>query len=517
LREQKANRNKQSSQKREAFLRAGHQSPAISHRARSERGNFLLQALLAITLIIAFMPMLANKIATQSRNADMAATVSQLDSAATAARIFVRENSARIQYGATVVGGDDFTDLLEPFGLPLGFIPRTPIGQEISLIMLKKDAGLLVLLDVGKGKLSERQRAELAARIGFWAAMATDEKKLAAAGGEWSADVSGYEFGLKKDSIYIQIPDNKDFSELVRRNERDPDKNKFLTDLDMGKFSIGNIGALLAQTGKFGSAQMDTLSLFGLEDGRKLKNKFGLLTAAKASFQGGADQSALSVAKGVLTADNLYAKTISGFGDAGNLTANKVSVYDFTMSAGHAGFAGPAKWEVGGSLIMENASLSLERMELGSSLNAAGGKDVSVDPNNLSYISMKSGIETVAISAANITVRDQISSALQAGGSGPVLVDVRVAGTSILPDIWLAGINNGDMAIISSPDDNSGKTTDCKNIVNSVAGRAGLGNQVTYNQASLMQNIVCQYIFWERLEKRINIKKCMLEGKSNCS
>ena len=486
------------------------------HFASAQHGNFLLQALLAITLIIAFMPILANKIATQSKNADMAATVSQLDNAATAARIFVRENSAQMQYGVTVVGGDDFTDLLEPYGLPLGFIPRTPINQEISLIMLKKDADLLVLLEVGKGKLSERQRAELAARIGFWAARATDEKTLTAAGGEWSADVSKYEFALKKDSIYIQIPDNKDFSELVRRKEKDPDKNKFLTDLDMGKFSISGIGALLAQTGKFNSAQMDTLSLFGMEDGRKLKNKFGVLTAAKASFQGNTNESALSVTKGILTADNLYAKTIAGFGDPGNLTADKVSVYDFTMSAGHPGFNGPAKWEVGGNLVMENASLSLERLELGSFINAAGGQDVFIDANDLSY-NAKSGIETGVISAANITVRDQISSALAAGGSGPVILDIRPAGTSLLPDVWLTGINNGDMEIIYSPDDDSGKTTDCKNIVNSIAGRANLGSQVTYNQASLMQSIVCQYIFWERLEKRINLKKCMLDGKSNCS
>ena len=510
-RENKAKSIKHKEQKRFAFLRSSHAPRLTLHVS----GNFLLQALLAITLIIAFMPLLARKIATQAKNAEIAATAAQLETAATAARLFVQENSDRVQFGETTVSGESFSDLLEPFGLPLGFIPKTPLSQDISLVILRDSSDMLVMLEVKDGKLSNRQRADLAARIGFWAALPMGDNTLSAAGGEWHLDTSEFGFRLRPDSIYIRVPDSKDFSELVRRSDKDSERNKFLTDMDMGKFSMRNAGAIFSMAGKFNSVQADSLSLFGLEDGRKLKNNFAQLSAAKASFQGGFGESALAVTKGILTAESLSAKTISGFGDAGNLTADVASVYEFTMSAGRSGFTGPPNWDVRENMITENISMNLERLEIGSFINASRGQDVYLDENDFSY-SPKSGIETYSISASNITVRDQISSALAAGSSGSVLLDIRVAGTSILPDVWLTGINNGDMEIIADAHDSSGKTTDCRSVINTMSTRAGLGFQVSYNQSSLMQNIVCQYVFWQRLEKRIDIKKCLLEGKSGC-
>jgi hypothetical protein len=170
---------------------------------------------------------------------------------------------------------------------------------------------------------------------------------------------------------------------------------------------------------------------------------------------------------------------------------------------------------VNGSLVLENMTLSLERLEVGSLINASRGQEVYINENELT-VSTKSGIETIDILATNITVRDQISSALANGGTGPVLVDVRVAGTSILPDVWVAGTSNGEMAIISDPAASNGQTTDCRTIVGTVSSRAGLSAQISYNNASLLQNIVCRYVFWQRLEKRIDIKKCLMEGKGNC-
>lgn len=479
-------------------------------------GNFLLQALLAIALIIAFMPFLARKMAEQSKNAEMTATVSQLENVSTAARIFVRENAKNIPYGVSLVVGDNFVDMLEPYGLPLGFVPRTPLGQDISLVLLRVGGDVIALVQVSGAELSDLRKRELAARIGFWAAMPGDDNSLRAADLEWTLDLTEYAFTPNPDFIYVRIPETADFSELVRRRDRDFDANKFLTNLDMNGFSMRNIGNIVSMVGEFNTGAMDTLTLVGVEDGRKLKNKFGTLMAAKASFQGTESSSALAITRGVLTADGLSARTISKYGDSGNLNADIVSVYDFALSAGRTSFTGPLNWSVNGNLVLENITLNLERLEISSFINAARGQEVYIDDDGLS-VSAKTGIETENINVTNITVRDQISSSLASGGTGPVLVDVRVAGTSVLPDIWLSGVNNGDMMIIDSVSASDGDTVDCKSIIGTMAARAGVSGQVTYNNASLLQNIVCQYVFWQRLEKRIDIKKCLLEGKGNCS
>ena len=56
--------------------------------------------------------------------------------------------------------------------------------------------------------------------------------------------------------------------------------------------------------------------------------------------------------------------------------------------------------------------------------------------------------------------------------------------------------------------DDNGETVTCQSVI------TGLG--YTYNQKSLSQNIICQYVFWQRLENRIDIKQCLINGGGNC-
>ena len=502
----------------DALLPVGHRvstaNPRFPVPGLRSHGNFLLQALLGLTLIIAFMPMLARRLATQVRNADMVATVSQMESAAVAARIFFRERTNEIPYGVSILKGDNFADVLEPYGLPLGFVARTPLGQDISLVLMKNDGGnTAALLRISDGKASRKTRAELAARIGFWAANASGPESITAANGEWTLDLSEFGYAPDVTTVYIRIPEETDFSELVQKRAAHPAGNKFLTNLDMGGFSMRNAGGILAQTGKFNTAAADNFVLLGVEDGRKLKNKFGILTGTKAMFQDGAGASALSINRGILTAETLATRTISGFGDAGNLNVDVMSVFDFALAAGRSSFVGPGEWDIRENMVTSNITLDLERLEIGSFINASRGQDVYVDEYELSY-NVKSGIEAGTVIATNITVRDQISSALATGATGAVLLDVRVSGTSVLPDAWVTGIDNNLMEIIADPADSSGGLTDCKNIVGAYSGRAGVF--IAYNQQSLTQNILCRYVFWHRLEKRIEIKKCLLEGGRNC-
>ena len=449
---------------------------------RQHSGNFLLQALLALTLIFSFIPFFAERLAARDMDAQMYASSQKVDVAQTAARIFIRERANDLPYNTTVVSGDAFSDLLEPYGLPLGFMPRTAMGQNISLVIEKNATAVSGYLELSGGDMSGVQLAELARRIGFY------------------ASVSG-------DRILVGIPLDVAYSDVVRRNETDLDNSAFLTDLDMGGFRFNNGGQVFARRGTFDSGQFDTLSIFGTEDGRKVRNSIDVMITSRAVFQSALGESALSLTRGTLYVGSINARTVSQFGDTGSFTSNSASVYDFAMTAGRTSFSGPLEWNVGGDLLTENINFSVERLEIDSYIDASRGQDVYIDPDELSY-STRSGIETDSIVASNITMRDQTSDALNSGETGAVILDIRPAGTSVLPDLLLDTIDNAAFDILSDPSDSAAKTIDCRTIITDLGGR--------YNQRSLSQYIICQYVFWQRLEKRIDVKQCLLDGRSGC-
>ena len=449
---------------------------------KQERGNFLMQALLAMGVIFAFVPFLAQKVLDRTVDSKMYAATRQIENAQTAAKIFIRENSKNINYNTTIVSGNDFADLLEPYGLPLGFVPRTPLGQDIALVIQKSPTEIYAYLELSGGKLSALERSELARRIGFYATT-TD---------------GGINVGIELGDIY---------SDVVRRNEPNIDNSGFLSDLDMGGFSLNNGGNLFSISGQFDSAKFNTLSITGQESGRKERNKITKIDTVKAVFQSKTGESALSINRGSLIADSLNAKTISMYGDTGNLTAEDISVYELSMTAGHTSFAGPSDWLVHGNVKTTNINLSVERLDVSSYLNATRGQEVYIDDEDLSYNS-KSGIETNIIYTSNITVRDQTSNALLDGRSGAVILDIRPGGTTMLPDAYVSDVNNGAFKIIQDPLSDNGNTVDCKSIIEKFEG--------VYNDKSLSQYLICQYVFWQRLEKRINAKQCLMSGQDGC-
>lgn len=447
-----------------------------------QRGNFLLQALLALGLIFAFVPFLAQQLSEQNIDTRMYATTKQIETAQTAARIFIRENINNIPYDTTIISGDDFADVLESYGLPLGFVPHTAMGQDISLIIHKDQSLLIAYLQLSGGKLNGIQRAELIRRIGFYAA----------------------ENGEMID-IGIELQDA--YSDIVRRNEPDIDNNGFLSDLNMNKFSINNTGNINAVRGEFETSEYDTLSVFGVESGRKEKNKILNINADKTVFQTKTGEAALTLSRGTLYADNVSTKTISMFGDTGHFTAFDAAVYNLSMTAGRTAFTGPKDWEVRGSVISNNINFSVDRLDIHSHLMTTRGQDVYVDEDTLTY-SSHSGIETNKIYTSNITMRDQISSALNSGMTGAVILDIRPAGTSLLPDVLVSDINNDDFRIIADTKSDDDTVTSCKEIILDLEG--------VYNKESLAQYLICQYVYWQRLEKRIDIKQCLMAGRDDC-
>ena len=159
------------------------------------------------------------------------------------------------------------------------------------------------------------------------------------------------------------------------------------------------------------------------------------------------------------------------------------------------------------NLVSNNINLSVERLDIDSTLNVTRGQDVFINSDALEY-NTKSGIEAGTVIASNITVRDQTSQGLNSGVSGATILDIRPAGTSLLPDVLIESINNDSFNIIKDAKSDSGDTISCKDIITELEG--------VYNSKSLAQNLICQYVFWQRLERRIDIKKCLMAGGSDC-
>ncbi|MBO8407336.1 MAG: hypothetical protein IAC77_02645 [Proteobacteria bacterium] len=449
-----------------------------------QNGNFLLQALLALALIFSFIPFFAGRLASRDLDSQMYAATQKVEVAQTAAQIFVRENANDLPYNTTKVSGNTFSDLLESYGLPLGFVPRTALGQDISLVINKTPLAVTAYLELSGGDLSPLQLAELARRIGFYASVSGDIITV----------------GLALDAVY---------SDVVRRNESDLNNSAFLTDLDMGGYTFDNGGEIFARRGEFETAQIGTLSVFGVENGRDTRNNIESMAANLAVFQSSLGESALSLTRGALHVNNISARTLSQFGDTGNFTSNAASAYDFAMTAGRTSFYGPLDWTVGGDVISENINFSVERLDIDSYIDASRGQDVYIDPDELE-VSSRTGIEASTVIASNITMRDQTSDALNSGETGLVILDIRPSGTSVLPDVLLDGINNDAFEILAEPTSDSDKTESCRDVI------AQLDNRVRYNAKSLSQYLVCQYIYWQRLEQRIDMKQCLLEGGTNC-
>ena len=427
------------------------------------------------------MPFFASKLSDRDLGAQMYAATEQIENAYAAARVFLREEKDELPYKRQELSDKDFVGVLEAYGLPMGFVPQTKFNQKISLVIDKGENGIYGYINVTPGKLSKLQMAELARRIGFYAK-------------------------IKSGNIEVDIPLDNMYSDIVSKKELD-DNSGFLSELDMLDNDIDRVGILFARNGEFETAEFNTLSLFGVEENRRDKNKISDLYANKAVFQSADGGAALSLSRGTINANDVSLRTINKFGNAGGFESDVASVYDFSMTGGRTSFSGPSDWLVRGSVFADNFNFNVDRLDIASFIDASRGQDVYVDPDSYEY-NTKKGIDVTNIYAANITLRDQTSRGLLDGESGSLLIDIRPAGTSLLPDVYVDTINNDTFEIIDDPKDTDGRTVKCKDIIDQY--------NVVYNSKSLVQNIICQYVFWQRLEARIDIKQCLDSGRNDC-
>lgn len=471
----------------------------------------MLQALLALSLVVAFMPMLVKKMSRTGLDAQMNAAVSQINSVIPAARAFGKDNADRFMYGKTEYEGKDFADALEAYGLPIGFVPRTPFGQKVTMVVTKDELDTIAWIRMSGGGVRGIDKAEIALRLGFWAGEPDGDEIRGATGG-WNIDMSAFSYKPMPGSVYVRVPLDGEFSDLLAVRARTPENNRMHVALNMGGRDIRGARDISAVEGRFRNILAGDMVLSGTEDGRRQRHRFGNMKIRRAVFQTKNMSNALNISRGSLSAKYVSAPSVSRYGDAGSLTGEVVSAHSFTMEEGRGGFTGPGIWDVQGNAVFHNITLSVERAEIAGFINAARGQDVFISEDGTDIINNKSGIETNVVAATAVTLRDQTSARLLAGGTGPIIADVRPAGVSVLPDAAIAGINNNDIKIIRYPLEASDVQTGCNDFI--ADNMYGLG--VTYNRESLAQNIVCRFMFWQRLEQRINMKKCLLEGKEKC-
>lgn len=427
----------------------------------NQRGNFLLQTLLALSLITAFMPFFTSKIISRDKTIKIVALVNQIDSIELASRRYIKENINNFEFKTYLLSGNDFIDIMESYGMPLGFIPKTNFNQDISLL-IKKDDDISAYLKLSGGNLNNLEKSQL------------------------KNSISNQYQEKENGDIYITIPIDEEYSDIVNKVEKN--NSFFMSDLNMGEFSIENIKNIITENIETSSLESNLIKILNL-DKNSLLNK---IQTNIAIFKNKNGKSPLNIIQGTLNIDNLNTVSISKYGDSGNLTARNISAFELSMEPEKTSFSIPLNTYIKGNLISNNINYKINKLIIKSSLSVIN-KPTFEDYKN---IDKKYGIDAEIISTSNITLRKQTSSYLKNNSNAEILFDIRPASVSFMKDINIATINN-DFKVIQN-NGNIYSTEHCSSVIKKL--------NINYNNNSLSQNIICQYIFWRNLEERINIK-----------
>ena len=429
----------------------------------------------------------------------------QVETLHTAARIYLRENKDALEIGEKNLSGDDLV-FLEEYGLPMGFVPKTIFGQEMSLYINKTGADSIsahIKLSADSG-LKRVDLVELTRMIGFYG----------------TANADG--------SIQIDIPIDEIYSDIVLRNERDETVG-FMVDLDMDNNEIDGINFLGAVNGSFSDAVFSSLFVTGAESTycravryawqsgteTRINDIKQLTVRGTSTFQTPTVcvSSALSLSgSGTVNVGNdVLVFKIDANPSAPNFTALNANTDLFSSSS----FAGPTSWEIDKSLLGTNVVFDAATEVKGSTIY--GGKQAGAYYTDKS---LAGGIVTDELFAD--TVLFHKADAVQAEtevrentATHKQDIKIELAGVSVLPDVFVhdegAQIDSNNIFVVTNPqkmnaDENDGYDYEtCSNVM-------GRGD---FYSDSLSVNIVCQYLFWDRMDRLINykeLKKCMEAG-----
>lgn len=488
---------------------------------QKQSGNFLLQTLLALTLVFSFMPFVAKRLASRDMAAQMYSAKQSIETVYNAARLYLYDKKDSLPYDVTVLESGNLVTELSAYGLPLGFNPVTSLNQDITFEINKKEADPIPCDPVGElgeetcegvaetltpvikayvhvrpnanASLKEYQVAELARMIGFFAR--PDGK-----------------------NIDLDVPVDVMYTDVVLRKETDENVG-FLTELDMGGNNIDSVGNLEAENGVFLEGHFSKLYIDGTNSGVTEKIQINKLNAGNFIFDPEARTSAaltiigneLNIGTDVLpgTAD---LGTVGKSGSSPKLNATE-QIYAKTfvqpISAGGFTTGEECNWEVGNKFTSTNTELVVSD----TAIIAAGLYGTNHEDLGELKITDEAGIRVAdELFVNNVTLRDRTIYELAKEDYGHAEMNLYPGGMSSLPDVNISVLNlpTKEDIIIDNPLAQKTVAYGCDTLLEPYLDIRSVATD--YNKQSLIQAIVCNYVFWERLERRINMKICIMAG-----
>ena len=504
---------------------------------QKQSGNFLLQALLALTLVFSFMPFVAQKLSDRDSGAKMYAAKKSIETVYDAARSYLYDNKDSIPYspdGKTPEswGNNTLVNKLKPYGLPEGFVPKTALDQSIRLDVLKTvgennkpvvSAKIVVTPNASK-PLKEYQVAELSRMIGFFASPS----------------------GENNTNITVFVPVDVLYTDIVMRNETNSQIG-FLTELNMGGHSIRDAKEVFATSGEFDDVYTKKLYVNGNADGlfkdvTKIQNIGTAIFKIKDSQCG--HGTALSIGSGgsdsIINLASMRVTSVGNWGGALNvLSAGNAEVGKLSFTESGSGFvAGETVDLIVDSLYVSDlGAITIESL--------AGNGDASLEVGGTLYAVGKTGLNNISddildnfefnntgMYIGNAVMNREHNSSIKyvnmalssenkqnifdTAKTSPQFV-IDLAGVSKFDDIIFMGevfANNEDFAFINyilptmNPEASLTATT-CENVL---TANSVFNQSYTYNSKSLAQMLACEYVFFRRLEHRINYKLCCIRG-----
>jgi len=494
---------------------------------QKQSGNFLLQALLALTLVFAFLPFLAGKLSSRDRDAKMYAAKQLVETAHTVARIYIRENKDNITYDNDIIFSDrskpdgtcphtlmsdekHYFCELEPYGLPIGFNPKTALGQDISLVINKERLEdntytIDAFVNMSGGNLSEVELKQLARMIGFYAHEDSEEKTI-------------------RVHVPFDIWDTEYYSVLVRRDEPDPENAQFDVELNMGNNNITSVENIDATSmdanntviGKSsnnnGSLNINIATDSASSFATKIKVGSWSVDDSLYFYDGGSILGTMSDSALVLNISSGETVKITGSTVTGTIGENGASVGNVsneTKIANNFTFSGAfsAKdWNIEKTTIATPVSFSAPNEHETLTVDASSAISIS---GNMSCATTGSSDREHGVTAESVVSNRIYHPADSVGRPG---IDLQPMSTTNIQDIYVKDSIDA-YQIFTDPFKKLEQTTvnGCLTISNgeysgALAGLLSTDALKKIDMHSLLAHIICQYIFWERLERKMNYK-----------
>ena len=468
------------------------------------------------------MPFFANKLSSRDTEARLYSVVGQIETVHNVARIFLRDefrnnfpNNIKVVFGKIPYGCPDnkncnFNAALEPYGLPMGFNPETIFKQDISLVAIKDENGSTSgYIRLTRGDLSDSnlEWAQLLRMLGFYA--------------------SGNDANINESTeIHITVPVEEPYTDVVLRRETDENIG-FLTELDMGGYSIKNIGSLYANKGNANTATIVDLSLVDNAsiETPKLEAKVSffhpsyLLHAYR--------DSVLSLTNSNISANNADFAGAQSLADAtmwgiGTVTADNIYANALHMAADDNSFTvdGDATGTLNGSVFLKNGKVEIYNEDLyvqnlfGFFYEADEDpqleltKNFGTDVRDTLYIDRLVATESAKMRKIIQEVQENRLP------SADVDINFLAGSVSLIPDILVVGddaFDNSRIPFINNFLAEEATPATCSLPFTEKTWLQG-GNLI---KNSMVYNVLCQYLFYHRLERRLNhklLKKCVDNG-----